>query len=128
MLPDQVNIFLSKYPDTVFHNALELRKLLLKTLPGITEQLDLPARIIGYGYGQKHSETICVLIPSKKGVKLGFYKGNELPDPVRILQGSGKITRYVEVKDEKQIASLAIKELLKNALNAYNQRMAAIKK
>ena len=124
MQPDQVTIFLSQYPDPVFNNALKLRKLLLKTLPGITEQLDLPAKVVGYAYGQKYSETICVLIPSKKGIKLGFYKGNELPDPDSILEGSGKITRYVEIKDEKQIGSPAIGHLLKSAMAAYKERTA----
>jgi len=124
MQPDQITIFLSQYPDAVFNNALKLRTLLLKTLPGITEQLDAPARMIGYGYGQKYSETICVLIPSKKGIKLGFYKGNELPDPDSILEGTGKITRYVQIKDEKQIVSPAIQNLLKSAMTAYKQRTA----
>ena len=64
-----------------------------------------------------------MLFPSKKGIKLGFYKGNELPDPDHILEGSGKISRYVEIKDEKQIESPAIKDLLKNSLTAYKQRI-----
>lgn len=128
MQTDQINIFLSQYPDTVFNNALKLRKVILKTLPQITEQLDVPARIIGYGYGQKYTETICVLIPSKKGIKLGFYKGMELPDPGKLLRGTGKISRYVEINDEKQIESPAVKELLKSGLAAYKERKAAVKK
>ena len=82
----------------------------------------MPAKMIAYSYGPKYADMICTLIPSKKGLKLGFYKGNELPDPDNILEGSGKISRYVQIKDEDQVKSPAIKELLWNALEAYKKR------
>ena len=61
---------------------------------------------------------ICTLIPSRKGLKLGFYKGADLPDPNGLLKGSGKISRYIEIASEKQINSEAIKQLLEKALEA----------
>lgn len=116
--------FFSRYEPQVFANAIKLRKLLFSNLPDITEQVDLPARMVAYCYGQKYTELICTLIPSKKGLKLGFNRGPELPDPEGILKGTGKISRYVEIKSEKQINSPALKNLLAEALAAYQQRMA----
>jgi hypothetical protein len=124
---EKVEHFFSQYSDEVFLHALHLRKLLLSLLPDVTEQIDLPARIVGYGYGNKYAETICVIIPSKKGLKLGFYKGNELPDPTGLLEGTGKISRYVEIRSEEQIKSAPLKKLILAALKAYRERMSAKK-
>ena len=118
---DVIN-FLSNYDESVSALCLELRGFLFKTLPKIQEQLDLPARIIGYGYGPKYADTICAIILSKKGIKLGFNKGSELPDPAEILTGSGKVHKYVEIKSAADIKSPSLKKLLSAALKAYKQR------
>ncbi|MBC9913034.1 DUF1801 domain-containing protein [Chitinophaga varians] len=115
--------FLDSYPATVATRARQLRDTLLEMLPGIIEQLDVPAKMIAYTYGQKYTQMICTLIPSQKGLKLGFYKGNELPDPAGILKGNGKISRYVEVKDDETLHSAALKKLVGAALQAYRERI-----
>ena len=68
-------------------------------------------------------EMICTIIPSKKGLKLAFYKGIDLPDPDKLLVGMGKYSRYVEIGSEKQIHSSALKQLIKEALVAYKKRI-----
>jgi len=120
--PDQVEEFLENYDENVLKLAIELRKLLLTTLPGITEQLDLPARMIAYCYGQKYADLVCVIIPSKKGLKLGFNRGTELSDPKKMLEGEGKLSRYVEIRSADTIKSDALITLVKEALKAYKLR------
>lgn len=122
-VPKSIDVFLSQYDEQVYNNALKLREVLLIKLPGIIEQLDLPAKMIAYCYGQKYIDMICTIIPSKKGLKLGFYKGADLPDPDHILEGTAKLSRYVEIKSDKQIHSAAIKQLIEKALLAYGERM-----
>ena len=78
---DNIESFFSPYDEQVFRNSLLLRKILFKNLPNIIEQIDLPAKMIAYCFGQKYAELICTIIPSKKGLKLGFNWGPELPDP-----------------------------------------------
>ena len=46
-------------------NALKLREIILRILPEIQEQIDIPAKMVAYVYGQKYVEMICTLIPSK---------------------------------------------------------------
>jgi hypothetical protein len=116
---NEIQKFLSSYSDEVKINVAILRKKLKALLPNIIEQLDLPAKMIGYCYGQKYTDLICVIIPSKKGLKLGFNRGSSLPDPEKLLQGNGKISRYVEIHSEQQIESAAIKILIESALNQY---------
>ena len=96
--------------------------MLQANLPDVTEQVDVAAKMIVYCYGQKYAELICTIIPSKKGLKLGFNRGKDLPDPDRLLEGTGKISRYVEIKSAGQIQSPALKKLIENALAAYRQR------
>jgi hypothetical protein len=122
----KIDSFLSQYEEQIFQNALALRQLLLANLPDIIEQVDIKAKMIAYCYGQKYTELLCVIIPSKKGLKLGFNRGNELPDPNKLLSGTGKISRYVEIKEAKQIKSVAVKKLVLSALKAYRQRMKTI--
>lgn len=114
--------FLSSYKEEVIIQALSLRKIILKNLPAIIEEIDVPAKMVAYSYGPKYADMICTLIPSKKGIKLGFYKGNELPDPDKLLEGTGKISRFVQIKDEDQIKSAALRKLILNALAAYRER------
>ena len=119
----KVDAFLSQFDEQVYNNALKIREILFANLPDIIEQIDLPARMIVYCYGQKYIEMICTIIPSKKGLKLGFYKGVDLPDPEGLLEGTGKISRYVEIKSDKQIDSTAIIQLIEKALEAYRERI-----
>lgn len=114
---------LSKYDEDVSTLGFQLRKFLLKELKQITEYPDGPANIIGYGFGPGYKALVCTIIPSKKGIKLGFYKGSELPDPKKLLAGSGKVHRYVEIKSERDIQNPAIKKLLDEGLKAYNVRV-----
>ena len=116
----KVNAFLSQYDD----NALRLREVILTNLPEIIEQIDLPARMIAYCYGQTYIEMICTIIPSKKGLKLGFYKGADLFDPERLLEGTGKNSRYINIQSKEQVNSSAVNALIERALAAYKQRMS----
>ncbi len=119
----EIEEFLSQYDEKIFQHAQKLRQLLITHLPDITEQLDMKAKMIAYCYGQKYVELICVIIPSKKGLKLGFNRGTELPDPAGLLEGTGKISRYIPIKSADQIESPAITELLTKALEIYKERI-----
>ena len=121
MQPD-LQSFLAQYPADVYDKAIKLREVILNILPDVIEQLDVPARMIAYCYGQKYAEMVATIIPSKKEVKLGFYKGVDLPDPHHLLEGTGKFSRYVVIKSEEQINSPSIKQLLENALHSYRLR------
>ncbi|MCD2425321.1 DUF1801 domain-containing protein [Niabella pedocola] len=116
--------FLTLYPLSVQCNARLLRQVILGQLPGIDEQLDLPAKMIAYSYGPGYADLICVILPSKKGLKLGFNKGPEIQDPDGLLQGTSKTTRYVTIDNSEQIQAPAIARLLTAALEQYKKRAA----
>ena len=87
--------FLAQYPPSVRDLALELRQMILMTIPGALETVDRASRVVAYGFGPGYADMICTIIPSKTGVKLGIVRGAELPDPHGLLEGAGKLHRHV---------------------------------
>jgi hypothetical protein len=73
---------------------------------------------------QGYKDLICTIIPSRKGMKLGFYRGSELPDPAKLLTGSGNLHKFVEINSAKDIANPALKKLLNEAIKAHQNRKA----
>ena len=114
---------LSQYEEKISTLGFQLREFLLSTLKNIHEEADASANIIGYDYGKGYSNLICTIIPSKKGIKLGFYKGSELPDPSKLLTGAGKVHKYVEIKTKSDINNPALLKLVNEAVNAYHKRI-----
>ena len=111
-----------KYDESISSLGLHLREFLLAQLDGGIETPDLSASMIAYGYGTGYIDTICTIIPSKKGIKLGLYRGSELPDPEKLLTGSGKVHRYVEIKSEEDLRNRALKQLMKEAIKSWKAR------
>jgi hypothetical protein len=116
---------LAQFPERVAATGTRLRRFLLEHLKGITEQPDPKANVIGYSYGPGYKDLICTIILSKKGIKLGFYKGSELPDPKKLLTGSGKVHRYIEIHSDEDVRNPALLELLTQAIVAREKRIGA---
>lgn len=119
MTADQI---ISKYPAEVIELAMASQLLITKTLPDVTEFPDEKANIISYGYSNKYIDQICTIILSKKGIKIGFNKGTELPDPTEILEGTGKVHKYVQIHQLKDLKNPALKNLIKQGLKAWKVR------
>src|SRR5258708_32265917 len=117
-----IDEFLSGYAAAVQQIARRARTALLKSVPGCAEDLDAGARVIGYGYGPGYSDTVCVLILSKSGVKLGLPEGASFPDPEHLLQGAGRRHRYVPLGTPKVSESPGVRALIANALDACRSR------
>lgn len=115
--------FLSNYSDEVQTIIHELRDVLKQQLPGINETLDMPAKMIAFGYGNTYKEHVCSIFPSKKGVKLGFNHGVELNNASGLLEGTGKISRYVEIKNPELLKSSELLDLIHQAHQLYLERM-----
>ena len=99
--------------------ALKLRGLVFDVAPDAVEQIDLPAKLLGYGFDYTYKDTICVIMPLKAGVNLGFPRGArraELPDPTGLLTGTGKRARHVKITDVKQVELPELRALLEVAV------------
>ena len=61
---------------------------------------------------------------SQQGVKLGVARGASLPDPKKLLQGSGKSNRHVVIKTPGDLETPGIRQLVRAALAAWKKERA----
>ena len=67
--------------------------------------------MIGYSPTGRPSDTIVSLAGAANGIGLSFYHGASIPDPHKLLQGSGSQNRFirlpsVEVLEQPAVAAL----------------------
>ena len=106
--------------------AMRLREVILDLNPDACEVVRLGDRASTFGVGpKKMSEGYAYILPHKKWVNLGFYKGALLLDKSNLLEGTGKKLRHIKIHTLEDANKLEIKELLKLALK---ERKKALKK
>jgi hypothetical protein len=110
--------FFARYPKIVGELAAALRGLIRSAIPNASETLDEPGRVVGYAVGPGYSGLVCTIIPSKSGVKLGIVRGAELPDPQRLLEGTGKRHRYVQFHEHADLQRGGLEQLIEAARDA----------
>ncbi|MCX6287638.1 MAG: hypothetical protein NTY96_11040 [Bacteroidetes bacterium] len=113
---------LSKYDPSTAELGGQLTGFLLSQLPGSVELPDESSGIIAITYGKGYKDIICTVIPSKQGIKLGFNRGSELPDPEHLLTGKGKLHKYVVIRSALDFEKPGILSLLREGLKAYDKR------
>ena len=113
---------LERYPADVQKTVHAARRIVNAILPGVSEVVDVKARVIGYGYGTAYRDMICTLILSKGGVKLGLVGGASLPDPEGLMEGEGKVHRHVPLTSAKDLGRKGLRPLLRAASVAARKR------
>ena len=76
--------------------ALALRELVLSEAPEAEELLySVYAEVIVFKLPAKKKGAFCYVAAYAHHVNLGFYNGSALPDPHRVLSGTGKKMRHI---------------------------------
>jgi hypothetical protein len=117
-----VEKLLKAYPENVRAIATAARQALRKWLPGVEESADASAPVIGYGFGPGNRGVVCTLILSQSEVKLGLVRGSELADPHRLLGGSGKVHRHVQLRAVSDLRKPGVGQLVKATYKAWKVR------
>lgn len=112
----ELQAFLAPYPPAVQALVWQLREQVFALAPTVLEQIDPPAKLLGYGFAQTYKDTWCVIMPLKAGVNLGFPRGVMLPDPQHLLTGTGKRARHVKIAVGSPVPTAALQDLLLAAL------------
>ena len=112
---------LSSYPPEVRALARATRKMIRTMLPRVDETVDASAPVVGYGYGPGYRGTVCTLILSKSGVKLGLVGGAELADPRELLEGSGRVHRYIQLHAASDLRRPGVSQLVKATYAAWQE-------
>jgi hypothetical protein len=72
--------------------------------------------VISYSPNEHGYEGVLALRASAKGVELHFNRGTELPDPDKLLRGSGKQTRSIDLEGASTLARPAVARLIEEAI------------
>jgi hypothetical protein len=108
---------IGRYSTDVQATAEASRKTIFAIKPDALEDVDEKAGVIGYGNGPGYAGMLCTLILSKKGVKLGLVGSASWPDPHGLLQGTGKVHRYLPLSSPHSLTDPQARELLIKALS-----------
>ncbi len=114
--------FLGNYSAEVQAIALKLRQLVLEIVPEAIEQVDRPGKLLGYGFKPTYKDTICVIMPLKAAVNLGFPRGTELPDPGGLLVGTGKRARHVKITAIQEAGQPDLRKLIEASVTLIQVR------
>jgi hypothetical protein len=118
---------LEPYSPEVQKLALATRAFVLRLIPNAIETVDTKSKIIGFGFGSGYKDMICSLMPAKSWVTLGIGWGAELPDPQKLLEGSGKVHRHVKLKAESDLKTPALQAILKAGLQRWESKQGPAK-
>lgn len=95
-----------------------VRKALRKRLPTANELVydNYNFFVIGYCSTERPSDCILSIAASANGVGLSFYHGATLPDPHRVLLGSGSQNRFIRIDSPAMLTRPEVKELIAAAI------------
>ena len=111
---EQIKLSLSKFEPAVSKLATSSRSVIRKRFPTAIEQVydNYNFFVIGFCTTERTSDCIVSLAASAKGVALSFYQGATLPDPHKVLLGSGKQNRFVRLESAAALSDPKVKALI----------------
>jgi hypothetical protein len=104
-----------------------VRRALRRRLPTANELVwdNYNFFVIGYSATDRPSDSILSLAAASNGVGLSFYRGASLPDPHKILQGSGVQNRFIRLESARTLARPEVEGLIAAAIRQAKAPFAA---
>ena len=120
--------FLKTFDKEIIDTVMWLRDFAWDLCPQANELIydNYNAVSLGWSVTDKVGHNICsvVIYRANQNVHFGFYCGNELLDPDKILLGEGKQYRYILVPDKKKFPKTYMKKLINEA---YTNALSKVK-
>jgi len=114
----QLDAFIARYSPNIAKQVRAMLKTLRARLPGAVEMVydNYYALVIGFCPVERASEVIVSLAVYPNHISLCFFAGDRLPDPEKLLQGSGKIARHIRLEGPAMLDTPAVRALIKAAI------------
>ena len=114
----QVASFIAKFGAKDQQLIRAVRRAVRKRLPTANELVydNYNFFVIGYSSTERPSDAIISIAARANGVGLCFIHGARLPDPGRILQGSGNQTRFIRLESASDLARPDLEALVAAAV------------
>jgi hypothetical protein len=112
--------FLKRYDPEIAARAKAALATMRKAVPGAVELVydNYNALVVGFGPSERASEAVFSIVLYPRWVTLFFLKGATLPDPRRLLKGSGKRVRHIVLEDATVLSRPGVRRLIAAALKA----------
>ena len=114
----QLRSFVAKFDRENQSLIRAVRRALKKRLPTATEMVydNYNFFVIGYSPTERPSDAVLSIAAGANGVGLCFIRGARLPDPKKLLNGSGNQTRFLRLESAAVLERPEVKALIKAAL------------
>ena len=115
----QFAAFMAKYTPEIRRLAEEALAKMRALVPGAVEMVydNYNALVVGFGPSERASEAILSIVLYPRWVTLFFLRGATLPDPQKLLRGSGRIVRHIVLNDAADLDAPAVRALITRALD-----------
>lgn len=115
---EQLASFIAKFTPEVGSLAESILNSMRKLYPNALELVydNYNALAIGFGPTERASDAIFSIALYPQWVSLFFLQGAGLPDPERILKGSGHVVRYVVLPSTDALSDPAVRALMQEAV------------
>jgi len=109
--------FMAKYTPEIEAQAIAIRARMRELYPMALELVydNYNALAIGYGPTERTSEAVFSIAVYPQWVSLFFLQGAGLPDPDRILRGSGNVAKHVVLQSLETLDSPGVQALMREA-------------
>jgi len=114
----QLASFIEKFDSKNAALIRSVRKVLRTRLPTANELVydNYNFFVIGYCSTERPSDCILSIAAGANGVGLSFYRGATLPDPHRLLLGSGSQNRFIRIEPAATLTRPEVEELIAAAI------------
>jgi hypothetical protein len=110
--------FIKKFDSKNADLIRAVRKVLRKRMPSANELVydNYNFFVIGYSSTERPSDCIVSIAAGANGVGLSFYYGATLPDPHKLLLGSGSQNRFIRIESVATLMRPEVAELIAAAI------------
>jgi len=116
---EQVKGLIARYEPKYQRLIRSVRNALHKRFPSADELVyDYPnALVIAWSPTERGSDAVVSISAGAEGLRLVFTQGATLPDPKKILLGSGKQTRFIRVESPRTLIRPEVEALIRGAIH-----------
>jgi hypothetical protein len=115
---EQLDSFLAKYSSEIAESATAILGVMRKRYPTALELVydNYNALAIGFSPSERASEAIFSIALYPRWVSLFFLQAKGLPDPAKLLKGSGNVAKHLVLQSADSLNTPAVKALMKEAI------------
>jgi hypothetical protein len=126
MTPEaQLAGFIEKYSQEIGRRAKAALKKMRGRLPGAIELVydNYNALVIGFGPTERTSDAVFSIALYPRWVTLFFLNGKGLPDPDKLLKGTGVRVRHIVLEDDGTLDEPSVRALMQAALHRSDRQI-----